>query len=192
MWRSKQRLPRHFLLSKYHTLSRYTRKFVLFMPIRILWPSLRRLSQNSQTLKNIIYTSERNYVSWRPGRAVTMPAPDINCEIKKSKLFTEFLFICFNYLKLLKRRKSNLFRLKFSFCRPLDPAAREGLTTRPAYLRPWFADLLEPASHDSKSKFGKQSRNTFMPVCKIWLPLCQFLWNSLALNKLLWSFAVPN
>jgi hypothetical protein len=54
-----------------------------------------------------------------------MPTPDRNCELKKkSQLFIQFPFICFNNLKYVEQ--GNIFYLKYKFCCPLDPAAWGG------------------------------------------------------------------
>jgi hypothetical protein len=56
-------------------------------------------------------------------------------------------FICFHTLKIVGRRKSNSFYLKYSFCLLLKSAARSSSKTRHTPASAEFSALLLKAKH---------------------------------------------
>jgi hypothetical protein len=69
-----------------------------------------------------------------------MAAPYKLRALKNLQLFVEFPFIFLSNLKFIECRKSFLFKFLF-FC-SLDPAARDGRTTRPTLATPLTVSIL--------------------------------------------------
>ena len=138
-------------------INRYVKETRVTVPFSTRWgqnPTEIHFNSTYIKISVLIYISLRNDTTaieatvtrsegdtsfqWRSsGPAITMAARDWNYEFKKkSPVFIEIPFIGINNFKVCWAKKIKLFRLQWSFCRPLDSAALGGRTTRPALATP--------------------------------------------------------